>query len=178
MLTTFFILTQLFYSWSKVRTKWHGNISEVMCHYELYCCKASRFGMGDFDHEIATDISKELQYKNVITAKTSLIPAKLCSWLYFFKQIATSVQRGTTHAQLMKRVWTRLDLTRAIVFLGTLERQETVKVIFCYYLFWNTRSVILPFILFHWTHISNDCKHRNQRLKVLRYDMIAIYWKK
>ena len=48
----------------------HGNTNKDKSHYDLYCCKRSRFGMRDFDHEIireAVDISIELQHKSVET---------------------------------------------------------------------------------------------------------------
>lgn len=75
---------------------------------------------------------------------------------FLLKQIATSVRRAATHAQLMKCVRTRLDLTLALVFLGTLERQETVKVIHRCNLFLNTPDLFLPFNCCSFTDPSSE----------------------
>ena len=74
-----------------------------------------------------------------------------CKFLIILcQQIATNVRSKTTDAQLTRSVWTRLDLTRAIAPLGTLEGQEIVKVI---YLFLRTKtgvfSVDTPIVQHH-----------------------------
>ena len=150
-----------------------------MHHYNFHHCKGSRLEIEEFDHEkrqVTADILKELHYRNVVTLSlhsvqdcvaylniskyymknNNMLTEYFFACTFLLKQIATSVRRAATHAQLMKCVRTRLDLTLALVFLGTLERQETVKVIHRCNLFLNTPDLFLPFNCCSFTDPSSE----------------------
>lgn len=81
-----------------------------------------------------------------------------------FQQIATNVRKTTTHAQLMKSVLTRLDLTRVIALLGTLERREIVKVVNLLLLRKRTCFLSIPIL---------PCRVNKRSFKCISYVAVA-----
>lgn len=116
-----------FWSWKKTSNCWHFKRTALQkcCHLVTALC---------------TGLCGLFRWN------TTLAPIiYLFDFTFRLKQIATSVRRAATLAQLMKCVRTRLDLTLALVFLGTLERQETVKVMHRCNLCLNTPDLFLLF---------------------------------